>query len=74
MEGIFDDPKVIVGLTAERAVMVKPPSRRIWPGASAPLEVMLSFRTRRAIDIVVDVTVELSMKAPMSVSKQADLR
>ena len=50
MEGIFDDPEVIVGLTAERAVMMKPPSRRVCPEASVPLEVTLSLRTRRAID------------------------
>jgi len=61
--------EVIVGLTAEQAVMVKPPSRRVWPGASAPPEVILSLRTRRAIDPIFDITVELSMKAPMSVLK-----
>ena len=65
--------EVIVGLTAERAVMVKPPSRRGWPEARAPLEVILSLITRGAIKPVFNVTPELSMKAPMSVSKPADL-
>ena len=65
--------EVIVGLTSERAVMVRPPSRRVWPGARAPPEVILSLTTRRAINPVFDVTAELSMKAPMSVSKLADL-
>ena len=65
--------EVIVGLTAERAVMVKPPSRRVWPEARAPPEVILSLMTRRTINPVFDVTAELSMKAPMSVSKLADL-
>ena len=65
--------EVIVGLMAEQAVKVKPPSRRVWPEARAPPKVMLSSLTRRAIDPIFDVTVELSMKAPMSVSKPADL-
>ena len=65
--------EVIVGLTAEWAVIMKPPNRRVWPEARAPLEVMLSLITRRAINPVFDVTAELSMKAPMSVSKPADL-
>ena len=65
--------EVIVGLMNERAVMVKPPSRRVWPGARVPQVVILSLRTRRDIDPVVDGTVELSMKAPISVSKPADL-
>ena len=73
MEAIFDDRQVIVGLTAEQAVMVKPPSRRVWPEAGAPPEVMLSLITRRAIKPIFDITAELSMKAPMSVSKPADL-
>ena len=64
---------VIVGLTAGRAVMVKPPNRRVWPEARAPPKVILSLITRRAINPVFDVTAELSMKAPMSVSKPADL-
>ena len=66
--------EVIVGLTAKRAAMIKSPSRRVWPQAKAPPEVMLSLITRRAIKPIFDVTVELSMKAPMSVSKPADLR
>ena len=65
--------EVIVGLMTEWAVMVKPPSWRVWPGASVPLVVILSLRTRRDIDPIVDIIVELSMKAPMSVSKPADL-
>ena len=64
---------IIVGAKAERAVMTKPPSRRVWPTARAPPEVMLSLTTRRAIKPYRDDTVELSMKAPMSVSKPADL-
>ena len=65
--------EVIVSAAAERAVMAKPPSRRVWPTARAPPEVMLSLTTRRAIPPYDDDTVELSMKAPMSVSKPADL-
>ena len=65
--------EVIVGSPAERAVMIKPPNRRVWPKARAPSTVMLSLITRRAINPDFDVTVELSMKAPMSVSKSADL-
>ena len=65
--------EVIVGAAAERAVMTKPPSRRVWPKARALLEVMLSLITRRAIKPYRDGTVELSVKAPMSVSKPADL-
>ena len=65
--------EVIIGLTAEQAIMVKPPSQRVWPEARAPPEVTLSLITRRAIKPFFDVPVELSMKAPMSVSKPADL-
>ena len=65
--------EVIVGLTAERVVMVKLPNRRVWHGASPPSVVILSLSTRQIIDPVVDGIVELSMKAPMSVSKPADL-
>ena len=65
--------EVIVGLRAEQAVMTKPPSRRVWHGARAPPEMILSLTTRRAINPIGDGTVELSMKAPMSVSKPADL-
>ena len=65
--------EVIVGLTAVGVVMVKPPSRRVWLEARAPPEVILSLMTRRTINPVFDVTAELSMKAPMSVSKSADL-
>ena len=72
-EVMFGDRGGAVGLTAVRAPMVKPPSWRTYPGARALLEVMLLLMTRRAIDHAVDDTVELSMKAPMSVSKPADL-
>ena len=65
--------EVIVGAAAEQAVMTKLPSWRVWPIARAPPEVMLSLTTRRAIQPYDDGTVELSMKAPMSVSKPADL-
>ena len=65
--------EVIVGSMAEGAVMMKPPSRMVWPEARAPPEVMLSLITRRAINPVFDVIAELSMKAQMSVSKPADL-
>ena len=66
--------EVITGLTAERAAMVKLPSRRVWPEARAPPVVIPSLITRQCINPVFDVTAELSMKAPMSVSKPADLR
>ena len=65
--------EVIVGVEAEREVMTKPPSRRVWPIARAPPEVMLFLTTGRAIPLYDDDTVELSMKAPMSESKPADL-
>ena len=65
--------EVIVGAAAERAVMVKPPNWRVWHEARALPEVILSLITRQAINPVFDVTAELSMKAPMSVSKPADL-
>ena len=52
--------EVIIGSTAEWAIIVKPPNRRVWPGARAPPEVMLSLRTRRAIEPFVDGTVELN--------------
>ena len=66
-------PQVIIPLARHQAVMTKPPSRRVWPRARALLEVMLSLTTRRAIKPYRDNIVELSMKAPMSVSKPADL-
>ena len=65
--------EVIIGAKADRAVITKSPSRRVCPKARAPLEVILSLITRRSINPVFDVTGELSMKAPMSVSKPADL-
>ena len=51
----------------------KPSSQRVWPEARAPPEMILFLITRRAINPMFDVTVELSMKAPMSMSKLADL-
>ena len=65
--------EVIVGAAVARAVMTEPPSQRVWPKARAPPEVMLSLTMRRAIEPYHDDTVELSIKAPMSVSKPADL-
>ena len=65
--------EVIISAAADRAVVTKPPSRTVWSTASAPPEVMLSLTTRQAIEPCSDDTEELSMKAPMSVSKPADL-
>ena len=65
--------EVIVGSAAERAIIVKSPSHRVWPEAKTTPVVMLSLMTRQSIDPFIDDTVELSMKAPMSVSKPADL-
>ena len=65
--------EVIVGSSAERAVMTKPANHRVWPEARAPSAVMLFLITRRAINPDFDDTMELSMKAPMTVSKPADL-
>ena len=65
--------EVIVGSTAEWAIIVKPPSQRVWPKAKITHAVILSLMARRAINPFDDGTVELSMKAPMSVSKTADL-
>ena len=65
--------EVTVGATAEQAVMRKPPSRRVWPTAKAPLATAPSLKTGRGIVPDGDGTEELLMKAPMSVSKPADL-
>ena len=65
--------EVIVGAAAEQAVMMNPPSRRVWLTAKAPPTVVPSLKTRRDILPSGDGTEELSMKAPMSVSKPADL-
>ena len=65
--------EVIVGAAAEQAVIRKPPSRRVWPTAKAPLATVSSLKTGRGILPDGDDTEELSMKAPMSVSKPADL-
>ena len=45
----------------------------VWPAAKAPLAKIPSLKTGRAIKPYGDDTVELSMKAPMLVSKPADL-
>ena len=66
--------EVIVGAAAEQAVIRKPPSRRVWPTAKAPLATAPSLKTGEGILPDCDGTEELSMKAPMSVSKPADLR
>ena len=65
--------EVIVGAAAERAVMMKLPSRRVWPTARAPFVLAPSLKTGRCILPDRDGTEKLSMKAPMSVSKPADL-
>ena len=65
--------EVIIGAAANGAAIMKQPSQRVWPTASAPPEVMLFLTTRRAIAPYDDDALELSMKAPMSVSKPADL-
>ena len=64
---------ILVGSKAEWAIRVNPPSRRVWPEARTPPEVIFSLTTKRAINPFDDGTVELSMKAPMSVSKPVDL-
>ena len=71
---IIDDELAASGSMVERAPITKLPSWRVCPETRASPKAMLSLMTRRAIDPVIDVTVELSMKAPMSVSKPADLR
>ena len=65
--------EVIIGAAAEQAVIRKPPSRIVWPMAKAPLETVPSLKTGKGILPDGDGTEELSMKAPMSVSKPADL-
>ena len=65
--------EVIVGVVAEQAVIRKPPSRIVWPAAKAPLTMAPSLKTGKGILPDCDDTEELSMKAPMSVSKPADL-
>ena len=65
--------EVIIGAEAEQAVIRKPPSRRVWPTAKAPLAMVPSLKMGRDILPDCDYTEELSMKAPMSVSKPADL-
>src|SRR3954464_14549979 len=65
--------EVTVGATAEQVVARKPPSRRVWPTAKAPFVMAPSLKMGRGILPDRDGTEELSMKAPMSVSKPADL-
>ena len=65
--------EVIVDAAVEWAVIRKPPSRRVWPTAKAPLATVPSLKTGGGILPDCDGTEELSMKAPMSVSKPADL-
>ena len=62
-----------VGLKAARAPMVKLPSWRTCPEVRLLPEVIFLSMTRRAIDPSIDNTMELRMKAPVSVSKPADL-
>ena len=65
--------EVIVGAAAEQAVIRKPPSWRVWPIARAPSAIVSSLKTGRDILPCGNGTAELSMKAPMSVSKPTDL-
>ena len=65
--------EVVVEAVAEQAVIRKPPSRIVWPAAKAPLVMVPSLKAGRGILPIGDGTEELSMKAPMSVSKPADL-
>ena len=67
------DQEVIIGAEAEQAVIRKPPSRRVWPTAKAPLAMVPSLKTGRGILPDGDDTEEISMKAPMLVAKPADL-
>ena len=57
----------------ELAGSVKPPNTKIWPGRKVSLRAVLSWIVDGAIEPSGDDTVELSMKAPMSVSKLAAL-
>ena len=65
--------EVIVGAAAEQAVNKNLPSQRVWPTAKAPLATAPSLKTGCGILPDGDDSEELSMKAPMSVSKLADL-
>ena len=65
--------EVIVEAVAGQAVIRKPPSRIVWPAAKAPSAKTPSLKTGGGIRPIGDDTEELSMKAPMSVSKLADL-
>ena len=65
--------EVIVGAAAEQAVIKNLPSRRVWLTAKAPLATAPSLKTGCGILPDGDDTEELSMKAPMLVSKPADL-
>ena len=72
-EVMFGDCGGRCWLTVVSAPMVKPLSRRTCPEVRLLPEVISLLMTRRAIDPSIDNIVELSMKAPMSVSKLADL-
>ena len=65
--------EAVCGAAAEQAVIEKPPNRRVWPTVKAPLATAPSLKTGCGILPDGDDTEELSMKAPMSVSKPADL-
>ena len=65
--------EVPVGAAVEQVVIKKLPSRRVWPTAKAPLAIAPSLKTGCGILPDSDDTEELSMKAPTSVSKPADL-
>ena len=53
---------------------VKPPNKKIWPGKKNLLHGSIVVEIDGAIKPFDEGTVELSMKAPMSVSKPTDLR
>ena len=55
------------------AVIKNLPSRRVWPTAKAPLATTPSLKTGCGILPCGNNKAELSMKAPMSVSKPVDL-
>ena len=65
--------EVIVGAAAGQAVIKNLPSQGVWPTAKAPLATAQSLKTGCDILPDGDDTEKLSMKAPMSVSKLADL-
>ena len=58
---------------SELARSAKPPNTKICPGRKASARTASLLTVEEAIEPIGDDTEELSMKAPMSVSKQADL-